>query len=734
MPHKYRFCKRMFTADNVSYLLNTNSLTNGHLPADEHPVPADFFGICVATSADQACDDYIIDKLRKLNISHVRMDFSYSSEGSHAERFLKRLLTEKFHVCLHLVQPLSEARQMSEKHVQERWRDFAKKTLASCGPALAMVEIGSTCNRRKWCGYNMNSFFTAWQIAYEEASSAKLEIAGPNVTDFEPVYNIGLLGIMKDAGTLPSVHSNNLFVERTTEPESFDHKICGYLIAPFIKYNLVKKARTIQKISSYYGITKTICSHVAWSMRRINRILANIEDKQADYVSRYYCLAAASGALNRVYWGPMIGQREGLIDDGTSEYPEIPHVTFYGTANGNLANYRIRKGFHAYATAAKMLSNTRFMRTIKSANGLEIHEFTSDQTLIHAAWTTNGNCADITDCYNEPDLSTAEITTRDGTRLNSYPPFISESPVYISWPIVKHIQVKTSACITQGLRFFNGITNGAFFPVKNSQWNGICLSPSGNGKDTAALLPDQLLAASEKTMLRESRNRVWRIPHPHDHTRQIVVKQHHVKTFTKKLTERRRPTKSARSWNGANELLRRGISTPQPIAFFQTNINPSMSANYFICDYMDQAHSVRKVFYAFRDGQTSYEKIPAGNFYNQLALFLCNMHNRGVFFRDLSAGNVLFHINKENNPEFSLIDTARAHFYNHGINILQRIADLKRICHPLNWKERVTFVSIYMILINRSFSGWMKLPFFIYDLKHWIKQRLKFIRPGKKRH
>jgi len=114
-------------------------------------------------------------------------------------------------------------------------------------------------------------FFAAWQIAWEEARGRNLKIAGPNVTDFEPAYNAGWLGEFRHTGMLPGVHTDNLFVERATEPETFDHKIAGKRLARLFRFNLVRKAQLLQDIGAWAGVPTLMCTHVTWSLRRIDR-------------------------------------------------------------------------------------------------------------------------------------------------------------------------------------------------------------------------------------------------------------------------------------------------------------------------------------------------------------------------------------------------------------------------------------------------------------------------------
>ena len=107
---------------------------------------------------------------------------------------------------------------------------------------------------------------------------------------------------------------------------------------------------------------------------------------------------------------------------------------------------------------------------------------------------------------------------------------------------------------------------------------------------------------------------------------------------------------------------------------------------------------------------------------------LQKLHTRGVFFRDLSAGNLLVRRTPAGELEFALIDTARARFYPHSLGLRLRLCDLMRICHPLFWPGRRVFVEKYLAHNGRRFSWWMKIPFWYYDGKHRVKNALKKIR------
>lgn len=782
-------------ADNFRYWAGGRWRRCRPAPTGSCRVAPDFFGICVASAPDPAFDDYIIARLRELGISHVRLDFTYDSRGSFGERFLKRLMDASFGVCLHLVQPAADVKTLASPQVQDRWRAFVAETFQAHAARLEMVEIGATCNRRRWSGYTPASFLLSWQIAWEEAQHYPVRLAAPNVTDFEPLYNVAILAELKRGGMLPAVHTDNLFVERVTEPEAFDHRIMGRRLGALLRFNLVRKAQVLMDIGRWAGVPETVCAHVSWSLRRIARRLDRVEEKQADYLARYAGLAAASGALRRLYWGPLIGQREGLIDDGTSEYPDIPHVAYYGHCRGRRDGYRLRPAFFAMKTVGRFLTGAEFLRKIPTGPGLEILEFAVGKsgsgqqpstlhqqpsainhppsTILHVAWTTNGNAAEAALCYPPAELYAAQAYSRDGDQLDHVPPFFTESPVYLVWPaagressevsdqrssaastidhswrVASHPPLvargEPSAIplasdlpgIVPGLRLAS-IPGMGHAPFRRLDMSGCVLIREAGAPFDPAPLMDMLLSGPapgtgdaralprSAIVLRDARNRVWSVPAPGDRTRRLAVKQFKPLARWRRLIRPRQADRAQRSWNGAQELLRRGIPTPQPIAFLHAAERPCRIDCFYVCRAFEGGWSVREAFTAFSLGATRFQGKTTAELYAAIAQFLGNIHDRGVFFRDLSAGNLLFRCAPENELEFALIDTARARFYPHALGLTGRLGDLVRICHPLHWEGRTAFVGTYMQYIGRRFGFRMKIPFAWYDAKHWLKNRLK---------
>jgi hypothetical protein len=695
-------------------------------PAPDTPcaVPEDFFGVCVAPADDPAGDDYILDRLADLGVRQVRLDFAPDSFGGPAERLLRRLIAQAYDVRLHLALPRTDAAAMSTAGAQARWRDFLARTLDAFGGQADGFEIGSTVNRRAWSGMGPDAFLKSWAIAFEEAHRRNIRLAAPNVTDFEPIYNVMLLNAMNAARCPPDIHTTNLFVERATEPEAYDPKVLGRRLAGLGRFTLVRKARLLQRLGAWAGVPVLHSSHVSWSLRRIARILPDVEPKQADYLARYCLLAAASGALGRVYWGPLIGQREGLVDDGTTEFPDIPHVTFYGRAPGRVTDYRLRPAFRAFQTVIRLLARASFRRRLTVSPRLHILEFeTPDQGRLHAAWTVNGRAALTAACYDPSRLAGARCLGRDGVDM-PIPPLITETPIYLLWPRGDPAPVRPDADVEPDFRC-HAHGPARFAPFELDGWRGFRVRSGANDAAPADLLRICLADAGER--LRDSRNTVWRTPAPWQPDLHVVIKRFRPPQGLRRVLQAGKPNRARRSWNGAQELLRRGLDTPAPVAFLERAVKPTASECYYLCESFE-GFSARQAFTAFRDGCSEFEGIPAESLYEQVAAFLLDLHRRGVFFRDLSAGNLLFGIRSDGNATFALIDTTRARFDTRPLGLWQRLLDLMRLCHPLHQAGRDALLAHYLGGLGRTRRAWMRLPFAYYDLKHRIKGRLRRIR------
>ncbi|HSI24180.1 MAG TPA: hypothetical protein VK952_01035, partial [Methylotenera sp.] len=518
--------------DGLNYILKGGlRIKNGHLPTNQHSIPSNFIGVCVASNADPAVDDYIVRQLHTLGVKRVRLDFTYGDLDNHNARFLRRLIAEKFEITLHLLQPFAAAKNMHAPAEQAVWRDFLVQVLDTFGADIQEVELGNTINRKRWAGYHLLGFFQAWGIAHQEIHRRGITLIGPNVQDFEPLYNISLLKTLKNLNQLPDIHSDNLFVERVMEPERFDHRVFKYQWARIFKYNLIKKAQVLKKISTDFGVPKLASSVAFWAIYRIQRLLPDGLQKQADYAARYFLLLAASGSLTQANWGALICQREGLITDGLTEaqYPDLERVAHYKYADGELKNYQHYPSFNALKTVGNLIQGASYIAPIATSQGLEIHHFLQGNTHIHAAWAINGKMAFLSDIYPSEALNDAKLLHRDGELLLNNKGLITESPIYLLW---QHEPPQLSKPIlAQDVAIHAHVVDSQYFRFSEGDWQGLILA-----KDAAdaqllmqTLHPNTLHAPNKDSALRHARNAIWAVHDPRDvggdSAKQLTVKQ-----------------------------------------------------------------------------------------------------------------------------------------------------------------------------------------------------------------
>lgn len=709
----------------LAYLLRGRlAFPGGHRPPAGHTVPARFAGIGVAASPDPAVDDWIIATLRGAGIVNVRLDFTYGDADGPAGRLLGRLLDAGFHVVLHLLQPTDAARAMPDAAAGAAWREFVGATLDAFGERVAMIEACSTINRRRWAGYTPDGFFAAWDIAWQEIRQRGLLLAGPSITDFEPPWSVGILAGLQARGRLPDIHTDNLFAERATEPERDDPKVLGPRLAGLLRMNLVKKARLLQRIGADFGVLRLFSPAAFWTLPRIGRQLPATEQKQADYLTRYLVLAAASGALEGAWWGPLICHREGLVDDGAAQYPALERITHYAAVDGALADFRPRPALAALAAFNARIPGRRYLGCLCGGDGLEIHAFAgADGALTHVAWTINGRAAALVDVYDAATLVAASFHDRDGTALDGAPTLLTEMPVYIDWPATTAVALKPGAGLLPDVAIdVHGGKALHFFRAEG--WQGIVAAETqAAARALLAALPPASLQVQRAAVLRHARNAIWSVADPRDPAARLVIKQPVKMHLHKQWLDRFKPSKALRSWSGTCELLRRGIGAAPPVAWFEKIGDTTLKQNFYLCEYVEAEFSVRQMLSAFATGKTEYAGFSDNQAYRSLAAFLLRLHGTGIFFRDLSGGNLLASRAADGKLEFALIDTGRIRVEPRPLPMRSRLADLVRICNKLHWAGRENLLGIYFSAIGRRLTWHHRLVFSGYDLKVSLKRR-----------
>ncbi|NDV79071.1 lipopolysaccharide kinase InaA family protein [Dysgonomonas sp. 511] len=148
-----------------------------------------------------------------------------------------------------------------------------------------------------------------------------------------------------------------------------------------------------------------------------------------------------------------------------------------------------------------------------------------------------------------------------------------------------------------------------------------------------------------------------------------------VKSFKKPLLINRfaykyiRKSKAERSYLNAIEVLRRGVLTPQPIAYIEKSKNGLIADSYYISVH-EPVNGTMKEIYKQQDEESNKKLLQA------FTLFTAELHKKGIFHKDYSPGNILFKIT-ETGYEFYLVDLNRMSFKK--INILDSCRSFSRL-------------------------------------------------------
>jgi hypothetical protein len=116
-----------------------------------------------------------------------------------------------------------------------------------------------------------------------------------------------------------------------------------------------------------------------------------------------------------------------------------------------------------------------------------------------------------------------------------------------------------------------------------------------------------------------------------------------------------RKSKARRSFEYATILLEKGIGTPQPIAFIEKYNWLGLINSFYVSEQLETELTFREL-----DWYPDYPDHE--NILRQFTKFTFNLHEKGIFFLDHSAGNTLIKKMPNGKYEFFLVDLNRMAF------------------------------------------------------------------------
>lgn len=170
-------------------------------------------------------------------------------------------------------------------------------------------------------------------------------------------------------------------------------------------------------------------------------------------------------------------------------------------------------------------------------------------------------------------------------------------------------------------------------------------------------------------------------------------------------------------------MIKKGILTPRPIAFFENYNLIGLTDSYYICEYLTYDLT-------FRDLVQKSDYPDHKNILQQFTKFTWQMHEQGVFFKDHSPGNTLI-VKIDNNYDFYLVDLNRMSFFE--LEFKTRMKNFSRLTPK---KEMVEIMSeTYAQLSGEKVEKVFKIMWFYtqdFQKKFHRKKELKKRLLGKK--
>ncbi|MCP3961927.1 MAG: hypothetical protein GY719_29135 [bacterium] len=255
----------------------------------------------------------------------------------------------------------------------ERWRRKIEELGELFTPYGGDFQVGQAINRSKWGVWRTSEYLDLVASASEILRRyPDVRILGPAVIDFEYHVTTAILNHgRKDA--FFDIVASLLYVDRRGAPEQTQ--------LGFDTIGKVVLLKAIAETARGSGPESWV-TEVNWPLWEgphspAGRTVSVDEDKQADYLARYYLLALATGAVERVYWWQLIARGYGLA---------VP-----AACKGSRTELIRRPAFDALATLARELRDSLFVRPLASPDGTYLYLFRfSDNRECVVGWSVGG--------------------------------------------------------------------------------------------------------------------------------------------------------------------------------------------------------------------------------------------------------------------------------------------------------------------------------------------------------
>lgn len=114
-----------------------------------------------------------------------------------------------------------------------------------------------------------------------------------------------------------------------------------------------------------------------------------------------------------------------------------------------------------------------------------------------------------------------------------------------------------------------------------------------------------------------------------------------------------RKSKAERSYKYAERLLKKGINTPEPVAFIEISESGLFDSSYYISIHEEVDGTIKDIY--------NQPIINSTELLREFTSFTVKLHEKGIYHKDYSPGNILYK-RTETGYDFYLVDLNRIRF------------------------------------------------------------------------
>ncbi|MDB4277275.1 lipopolysaccharide kinase InaA family protein [Akkermansiaceae bacterium] len=160
----------------------------------------------------------------------------------------------------------------------------------------------------------------------------------------------------------------------------------------------------------------------------------------------------------------------------------------------------------------------------------------------------------------------------------------------------------------------------------------------------------------------------------------VVVKQFGKQAGWKDRYDQERGSKAARSFEAAEFLMRHGVGTPEPLAYFERWEGKQLVESYYLSRYLDSLTSFKDELIRLYEEQPECDRIVS--LLDHVARSMRKMHDAGFYHRDLGNQNMeLLPAKNGEWGEVQFIDLNRGRI-KETLTLKERAVDFSRITLP----------------------------------------------------